>query len=311
MNVDLIISGRWLIPVEPEAQVLENHSIVVNDERILDILPTEDAINKYHPARQHDLNSHVLIPGLINTHTHAAMSLLKGLADDLPLMDWLNNHIWPAESRHVNQQFIADGTRLAVAEMLRGGITCFNDMYFFPDVTAEVAASAGMRVCVGLIVIDFPTAWANDSQEYFNKGQQVHDQFRHHPLINTAFAPHAPYTVSDQPFEKIAVLAEELDIPIHLHVHETEFEIRQSQEDHGMPPLKRLESLGVLSQRLLAVHMTQLDASDIELVQKYNVNVLHCPESNLKLAAGFCPTNTLLKNGINVALIPFFSRVFV
>ncbi len=302
MNVDIIISGRWLIPVEPEDRILEKHAIVINEGRILDILPTVDANNQYHPKKQHDMNSHVLIPGLINTHTHAAMSLFKGLADDMPLMDWLNNHIWPAETKFVNQQFIADGTRLAVAEMIRGGITCFNDMYFFPDVTAEVAASVGMRVCVGLIVIDFPTAWANDSQEYFDKGQQVHDQFRHHPLIETAFAPHAPYSVSDHPLEKIAVLAEELDIPIHMHVHETGFEVQKSQEEYGMSPLKRLEKLGLLSQRLLAVHMTQLQDSDIELLHKYNVNVLHCPESNLKLAAGFCPANTLLKHGINVAL---------
>ncbi len=302
MNVDQIISSRWLIPVEPDNQVLENHSIVIQEDKILDILPTHDALQKYTPAEHHILNSHCLIPGLINTHTHAAMSLFKGLADDLPLMDWLNNHIWPAESKFVNQQFVADGTRLAVAEMIRGGITCFNDMYFFPDVTAEIAASAGMRLCVGLIVIDFPTAWANDIQEYFDKGQEVHDQFRHHPLIDTAFAPHAPYTVSDQPLEKIVVLAEELDIPVHMHVHETAFEVQQSREEHGVSPLQRLEKLGLLSQRLLAVHMTQLDGTDIELIHKYNVNVLHCPESNLKLAAGFCPVNALLKNDINVAL---------
>jgi 5-methylthioadenosine/S-adenosylhomocysteine deaminase len=302
MHVDLIISGRWLVPVVPESMVLENHSIVINEDRILDILPTDKVSKKYSTTNQQDLNTHVLIPGLINTHTHAAMSLFKGLADDLPLMDWLNNHIWPAESKHVNQQFVADGTRLAVAEMIRGGITTFNDMYFFPDITAEVASSVGMRVCIGLIVIDFPTAWANDTQEYFDKGQQVHDSLRHHPLIKTAFAPHAPYTVSDQPLQKVAVLAEELDIPIHMHIHETEFEVNQSIENHGINPLKRLESLGLLSQRLLAVHMTQLDQADIDLIQKYNVNIIHCPESNLKLAAGFCPVKTLADAGINVSL---------
>ena len=302
MHVDLIISGRWLVPVEPENMVLENHSIVISEDKILDILPTDEVSKKYSTTTQHDLHSHVLIPGLINTHTHAAMSLFKGLADDLPLMDWLNNHIWPAESKHVNQQFVADGTRLAVAEMIRGGITCFNDMYFFPDTTAEVASSIGMRICIGLIVIDFPTAWANDIQEYFDKGQQVHDLLRHHPLIKTAFAPHAPYTVSDKPLQKVAVLAEELDIPIHMHIHETEFEVNQSLENDGVSPLKRLEKLGLLSQRLLAVHMTQLDQSDIELITKYNINVAHCPESNLKLAAGFCPVKKLIDSGINVTL---------
>ncbi|MEX2353681.1 MAG: TRZ/ATZ family hydrolase, partial [Gammaproteobacteria bacterium] len=302
MNADSLIFAKWIIPVVPDDKVYENHALVVNDGRILDILPAEQATARYQASEIHQLDSHVLIPGLINTHTHAAMSLFKGLADDLPLMEWLNNHIWPAESRWVDARFVEDGTRLAVAEMIRGGTTCFNDMYFFPDRTAEVAIETGIRASIGLIVIDFPTAWAKDSQEYFDKGEQVHDKFRHNPLIRTTFAPHAPYTVSDQPLKKIAVLAEEMDIPVHMHVHENAHEVSQGIEQHGVTPLQRLADIGLLSQRMLAVHMTQLDEAAIELVARYNVNVIHCPESNMKLASGFSPVHALQQAGVNVAL---------
>ncbi|MDX1519900.1 MAG: TRZ/ATZ family hydrolase, partial [Gammaproteobacteria bacterium] len=234
--------------------------------------------------------------------THAAMSLFRGLADDLPLMEWLNEHIWPAEGRWVNEEFVADGTRLAVAEMIASGTTCFNDMYFFPDQTADVAIEAGIRACVGLILIDFPTAWAKDAQEYINKGEAVHDKYRHAPLIRTAFAPHAPYTVSDEPLQRIRVLAEELDVPIHMHLHETGDEIGQSNEIFRKRPIERLRDLDLLGQRLLAVHMTQLEDSDIELAARFNINVVHCPESNLKLASGFCPVQKLSDAGVNLCI---------
>lgn len=302
MNVDSLIFAKWIIPVEPDDQIYENHALVIHAGKIHDLLPAETARARYSATETHQLSGHALIPGLINAHTHAAMSLFKGLADDLSLMDWLTNHIWPAESKWVNPAFVEDGTRLAIAEMIRGGTTCFNDMYFFPDKTAEVAIEAGIRACIGLIVIDFPTAWAKDTQEYFSKGRWVHDQFRHNPLIRTAYAPHAPYTVSDQPLKKIVVLAEELDIPVHMHVHENAHEVSQALEQAGITPLQRLHELGLLSQRLLAVHMTQLDEKAIELVARYKVNVLHCPESNLKLASGFCPVHALQQAGVNVAL---------
>ena len=302
MNVDSVIAARWIIPVEPDDHVYENHSLVINEGHIHDLLPTAKANEKYQPFNHHQLDDHALIPGLINSHTHAAMSLFRGLADDLPLMDWLNNHIWPAESRWVSPAFVEHGTQLAIAEMIQGGITCFNDMYFFPDRTATIAIEAGIRANIGLIVIDFPTVWANDTQEYFDKGGQVHDHFRHNPLIKTAFAPHAPYTVSDNALTKIAVLAEELDIPIQMHIHETEEEVNTSLEQHGITPLQRLLELGLLSQKLQAIHMTQLDQEAIELIARYHVNIIHCPESNLKLANGFCPAHELLQAGVNVAL---------
>jgi 5-methylthioadenosine/S-adenosylhomocysteine deaminase len=230
------------------------------------------------------------------------MTLFRGLADDLALMDWLNHHIWPAEEKWVNPEFVRDGTRHAIAEMLRSGTTCFNDMYFFPDHTAAVAAELGMRASVGLIVIDFPTAWAKDAQEYFAKAVQVHDEYRNHPLITTAFAPHAPYTVSDDALSRVGALAEEMDLNIHIHVHETAHEVDTALAQTGLRPLQRLQRLGLLSPRLLAVHMTALDASDIELAAAHNIHIAHCPHSNLKLTSGFCQVHRLQQTGLNVAL---------
>ncbi len=302
VKIDTLLHARWIIPVEPENTVLEHHSLAINNGCIEAILPSEKARSKYQATDEVELGEHLLIPGLINAHTHAAMNLFRGLANDLPLMDWLNNHIWPAEQKWVDPEFVKDGTRLAVAEMIRGGTTCFNDMYFFPDHTAEVCAAAGMRTVVGLILIDFPTAWANDADEYILKGEQVHDDYRHTPLVNTAFAPHAPYTVSDEPLQRITMLAEELDIPIHMHVHETESEVAGALEKNGQRPLARLAELGVLSPRLLAVHMTQLQDDEIEQLATQGVSVVHCPESNLKLASGFCPVAKLISAGVNVCI---------
>ncbi|MES9843957.1 MAG: TRZ/ATZ family hydrolase, partial [Candidatus Sedimenticola sp. 6PFRAG5] len=301
-EIESLLHARWVIPVAPDNRVLEGYSIAVEHGRILEILPSEQARVKYRAENEHELGNHALIPGLINAHTHASMSLLRGLADDLPLMTWLNDHIWPAEGRWVNEEFIADGTRLAVAEMLRGGTTCFNDMYFFPDVTGMVSSTAGMRAVVGLILIDFPSAWASGPDEYLHRGIEVHDQFRNNSLITTAFAPHAPYSVSNAPLERVRTLADELDIPIHMHVHETSDEINQGIEKFGNRPLERLHSLGLVSPSLAAVHMTQIEDDEIERFAETGASVVHCPESNLKLASGFCPVSKLIDAGINVAI---------
>jgi 5-methylthioadenosine/S-adenosylhomocysteine deaminase len=307
MNIDTLINARWLIPVDainkhPENNILEHHSLAINDGKIIAMLPTEKAQNKYTATKEHQLENHAVMPGLINCHTHAAMTLFRGLADDLPLMEWLNQHIWPAEQKWISPEFVNDGTRHAIAEMIRGGTTCFNDMYFFPDQAAEVAVETGIRAVIGLILIDFPTAWAKDADEYLLKGEQVHDKYRHNSHIHTAFAPHAPYTVSDEPLQRINILAEELDIPVHMHIHETADEVKQSEEQHGQRSIQRLHELGLLSPRLLAVHMTQLTQDEIALLSAQGVHVVHCPESNLKLASGFCPVSDLLQEGINVAL---------
>lgn len=300
--IDSLINARWIIPVEPHDVVLEDHCLVIHDGRILEILPNSEAKLKYQAHDTHELGESIIIPGLVNAHTHAAMSLFRNLADDLPLMEWLEKHIWPAEARWVNTDFVHDGTQLAVAEMLRSGTTCFNDMYFYPDITAQVADKVGIRAVVGLIVIDFPTVWASDADEYIHKGIEIHDHYRNHQLINTAFAPHAPYTVSDAPLKQIATLADELDISIHMHVHETAFEVQQAEKKDNMRPLQRLLNLGLLSPRLNAVHMTQLNDDEITQLATLGANVVHCPESNLKLASGFCPVQQLLQAGITVGI---------
>jgi len=300
--IDTLLCARWIVPIEPRDTVLENHAVAIADGRIVALLPRAEAETRYQPHTTIDLGQHALLPGLVNAHTHAAMTLLRGLADDLPLMRWLQEHIWPAEQRWVSEEFVRDGTRHAVAEMLRSGTTCFNDMYFFPDITARTASAAGIRSVVGLIAIDFPTVWAADADEYLDKGLAVHDEFRHDTLVRTAFAPHAPYTVSDGPLERIRVLADELDIPIHMHVHETAHEVAEAVEKHGERPLARLARLGLLSPSLLAVHMTQLDDDEIDQVADAGVRVVHCPESNLKLASGFCPVSRLQAAGVTVAL---------
>lgn len=300
--VDLMVLPRYLVPVEPAGQVLSDHALVIDAGRIVDLLPTADALLRYQPRQTRQLAQHVVLPGLVNAHTHAAMSLLRGFGDDMPLMDWLQTRIWPAEAAHVNAAFCADGARLAFAEMIRSGTTCANDMYFFPDATAQVARECGLRLSLGLIVLDFPTAWARDADEYLHKGLELHDSLRGDALIRTIFAPHAPYTVSDAPLLRIREYANELGIGIHMHVHETQAEVMQALAASGERPWARLARLGLLGADFLAVHMTQLEPAEIEQAAELGVHVAHCPESNLKLASGFCPVGQLSRAGVNLAL---------
>jgi 5-methylthioadenosine/S-adenosylhomocysteine deaminase len=295
------IHARWVIPVEPANTVLAHHTVVLEDSLIAAIVPTAQWRSAGPHVEEIPLPEHALIPGLVNAHSHAAMSLFRGMADDRPLMDWLENHIWPAEARSINREFVRDGTRLAAAEMLLGGTTCFNDMYFFGDEAASAAIEAGIRAVIGMIVIGFPSAWAADVDEYFRKGQAVHDTFRDHPLITSAFAPHAPYTVDDHALRRIATLAEELDVPVHMHVQETQDEVERAIAVSGVRPLRRLQGLGLVTPRLVGVHMTCLDDDELDLLAHSGATVVHCPESNLKLASGFCPVDKLLARGVNVA----------
>jgi 5-methylthioadenosine/S-adenosylhomocysteine deaminase len=302
MIVDTLIHARWIIPVEPESVTYEHHTLVIDSGKIIDLLPTELAQQKYQGKTTENLENHALLPGLINCHTHAAMTLMRGIADDLPLMDWLQNHIWPLEHKWMSETFVKDGTDLAIAEMILGGTTCFNDMYFFPDITAQQAIHHGIRATVGMIVIDFPSVWAQDSDEYIEKGLALHEQLRLSDLCSTAFAPHAPYTVSDEPLQKIKTLADELELPIHIHLHETLHEVEQAQTQNGQRPLQRLYDLGLVNPSLIAVHMTQLTDEEISLFAESGAHIVHCPESNLKLASGFCQVVKCLAAGINVAL---------
>jgi len=301
-HVDSIIHAKWIIPVEPDKTVYENYSLTIKNARIHTLLPTEETIKQYKSHETTTLDEHALIPGLVNAHTHAAMSLFRGLADDLPLMTWLNEHIWPAEAAWVNYDFVQDGSQLAIAEMLRSGTTCFNDMYFFPNEVARVASECGIRAAVGIILIDFPTIWAKDADEYFQKGLEVYEYYKSNPLISFTFAPHAPYTVSNEPLKRVKNLSDELGLPIHMHVQETEDEVAQSKVQHSERPLQRLAKLDLLSPRFLAVHTTQLTSTEIEQLATSGSHVIHCPESNLKLASGYCPVVSLMEAGVNVAL---------
>ncbi len=299
---DTIISARWIIPVEPEGQVLSGHSVVIHDGKILALLPTDDATTRYDAAEHVKLPDHALVPGLVNLHTHAAMTLLRGLSDDLPLMRWLQEHVWPAEAKHVSEQFVYDGSVLACAEMLRGGITTFNDMYFFPGAAARAALESGMRAAIGIIAIEFPTAYASDPDDYLRKGLAVRDELRDETRISFCMAPHAPYTVSDKTFERIMVMADELDLPVHVHMHETLEEIETSLSRHKERPLARLNRLGLVGPRLIAVHSVHLDAGEIGLLAASSASIAHCPSSNLKLASGFAPVEQMRIAGINVGL---------
>jgi 5-methylthioadenosine/S-adenosylhomocysteine deaminase len=302
MQEPTLICARWVVPVEPAGAELEDHAVAVRDGRIEAVLPTAEALARWPAAERVDLPRHVLVPGLVNAHTHAAMTLMRGLADDLPLMRWLQEHIWPAEAKHVSPEFVKDGTLLACAEMLRGGVTCFNDMYFFPEASVEAALEAGMRAAIGMIVIEFPSAYAADPDDYLAKGLALRDRHRDHPLLSFCLAPHAPYTVSDATFRKIATMVGEIDCPVHVHLHETGDEIARSLAEHGVRPLERLRRLDLVGPNLIAVHAVHLDADEIVLLGRHNASVAHCPSSNLKLASGFAPAAALLDAGVALAL---------
>jgi 5-methylthioadenosine/S-adenosylhomocysteine deaminase len=302
-SIDLLISARWIVPVEPDRVVLENHAVAIDGGVVVEVLLASEAAAKYAPRERVDLPEHALIPGLVNAHTHNPMTLLRGLADDLPLMTWLREHIWPVEAKVIGPEFVRDGVELAIAEMLRGGTTCCSENYFFPDAQAQVYKAHGFRAMVALPIIEFPSAWAQTRDEYFERALEVHDRYRGDPLIGTTFGPHAPYTVADESFARIRTLSDQLDIPVHLHLMETAQEVEDGKRDHGgLRPMQRLQKLGLVNDRLIAVHMTQVSDPEIALCVEAGVSVVHCPESNLKLASGFCPAEKLRRAGVNLAL---------
>jgi len=302
INVDLIIEARWLCPIVPSNTLLEHHAVVIQSGNIIDICPVAHASTKYQAIETAKLNEHILIPGLINLHTHAAMSLMRGLADDLPLMPWLENHIWPAEAKLVSPSFVYDGTLLACAEMLSGGITTFNDMYFYPESAATATIKLGMRANLGLVVLEFATRYASDAESYIQQGLEARDHLRDESLISFSFAPHAPYTVSDETFTRILTLAEQVNIGLHTHMHETQLEISDSEQKYGLRPLIRLTNLGLLSPALTFAHCVHLDETEIKLLAEHGCSIAHCPSSNLKLASGIAPIAKYAKHGINIGL---------
>lgn len=301
-RVDLLIHARWLVPVVPHGVVLEQHSIAIAKGGIIAVLPTAQARTRYVAGETVELPAHALVPGLVNAHTHNPMTLLRGYADDLPLEAWLQDHIWPAEARILGPEMVRDGVTLAIVEMLRSGTTCCNENYFFPDVQAATYRRHGFRAMVGLPVVEFANAWAQSADVCFDKALTLHDELRDDPLIGAAFAPHAPYTVSDDSFKRIGMWSEQLDIPVHLHLHETAREVADSVRDHGVRPFARLKAMGLVNHRLIAVHMTQLTAQEVADCAQGGVSVVHNAQSNLKLASGLCPVADLLDAGVNVAI---------
>jgi len=299
-----IIQAEWTVTVNPNFEVLRDFAVVIENDRIQTLIANDEIAELpcFPAAEVIRLPGCALLPGLVNSHTHASMSLFRGMADDMPLMQWLTDHIWPAEASWVDAGFTADGFSLAAAEMMRSGTTCLNDMYYFPDEAARCAQQIGMRSVIGLIVLDFPSVWARDADEYLHKALAVHDEIRELPLVTSAFAPHAPYTVSDEPLRQIAMYSNELDLPVHMHVHETANEVAEAQQKTGLRPLQRLDQLNLLNPNLIAVHMTELDEFEIERVAEAGVNIVHCPESNLKLGSGICPVAALLDKGVNLCL---------
>ncbi len=302
MDIDELIESRWIVPVEPSGVILEDHALALAGGKIVAIEPTVEARRHFRPARTTILPHHVLTPGLINLHTHAAMTLLRGIGDDLALMAWLEQRIWPVERALMSRDFVLSGTRLACAEMLRGGITCFNDMYFFPDAAAQAAMETGMRASLGITVIDFPTAWANDADDYLNKGLALRDELAGESRFSFCLAPHASFTVGDATFARIATLSDQLELPIHIHLHETEDEIRADLTRHGCRPLERIARLGLLGPQLIAVHAVHLTTQEIDLFARHGVSIAHCPTSNLKLASGIAPIARCLDAGVAVGI---------
>jgi len=296
---DLILLPQWVVPVDPQG-ALPDHAVAIRGGLILDVLPAEAAQTRYAATQTLALPGQALIPGLVNLHGHAAMSLLRGFADDLPLMAWLGERIWPAEKKHVSEAFVRDGTLLAAAEMLAGGVTCCNDMYFFPRAAGEAFLQAGMRATLGMIVLEFPSAYAVDADDYLAKGLALRDELKEESLLSFAFAPHAPYTISDATFGRINTLAEQLGLPIHTHIHETLDETRDSLKQYGVRPLERLARLGLLGPNFIGVHAVHVNEAEIELLAAHGCHVAHCPSSNLKLASGIAPITRLINAGVNI-----------
>ena len=302
-HCDTLIVPRWCVPVTPSGEVLEDHAVAITDGRIIAVLPDNQALEEYQPSVLVERPDHVLIPGLINAHTHAAMTLFRGLADDMPLEAWLHEGIWPAEKRWVSAEMVRDGTDLAIGEMLRGGITCFSDQYFYPEIVAEAAVDLQMRAVVATPVVDFPTGWASNAEEYLQKAADlVHDPYADHPLITTAFAPHSTSALTDASFAALRVMADQLDVRVQIHLHETAAEVEISLRDTGKRPFERLLDAGLVNRSLLAVHAVHLEAREVERFAEAGVSIAHCPNSNLKLASGIAHIKEYRDAGVNVAI---------
>jgi len=303
-----IIHAPHIVTVNATNDVLNDHAVVVENGKIVDILPSSSCSSDGIVLPK----GTVLMPGLINAHTHSPMVYLRGYADDLPLTTWLETKIWPTEFKCVSREFVREGAELAIAEMLLGGTTCFSDMYFFPEAVCDAIEATGIRGVVGSILIEFPSAYAADAADYLAKGEEMISSNQCDRITFTV-APHSPYTVSEGHLVKAGELARKYGIPMHIHLHESESEIEESLQlntasqfchkcDRKCRPLENLDSIGLINESFIAVHMTQATPEDIATLSSRGAHVVHCPSSNLKLASGFCPVQAMQTAGINIAL---------
>lgn len=293
---------QWLLCMDDSVEALENHAVLIDGPLIAQIGPKEKLISALPQVQATSLPNQILMPGLINCHTHAGMTLLRGAADDMALHDWLQKRIWPLEAELADAEFVYDSTILACSEMLKGGTTTFNDMYFFPESTVRAATQMGARVMAGIITIEFPTRYGSGPDEYIEKSLACRDQYKDHGSVHWTVAPHAPYTVSNETFERMGVLAEELDLPIHCHLHETASEVADAVCQDGKRPFERLNEIGLINERFLAVHGVHLSEKELSIMASKGSSLIHCPASNLKLASGLAPTAKALQIGVNVAI---------
>jgi len=297
-----LIRPRWIAPVTPTSPVLKDHAVAIRGPLIEAVGPAAALAEQYPQAQREELPGHLLVPGLVNVHTHAAMSLLRGAGDDLPLKRWLEERIWPLERELVSDDFVYDGTVLACREMLLGGVTCFSDMYFFPEATARAALAMQMRAVLGIIVFEFPTAYGSGPADYLSKGLALRDEMRDQPSLSFTLSPHAPYTTSDQSLRRVASLAAELQLPIATHLHETAAEIDESLAHYGMRPIERLEKLGLLGPEFIAIHGVHMSDEDIGRLARAGGSLAHCPHSNLKLASGIARIGEMARQGVNITI---------
>ncbi|CAI5721104.1 unnamed protein product [Hyaloperonospora brassicae] len=314
-SVDLIIFAAYVVPVIPRNAILSDHAIVVDKSRIVALLPRVEAITRFVGVDERHLSAHIVTPGLVNLHTHSAMTLLRGLADDKALCDWLVQDIWPTEAAFVCPEFVKAGMTHAVAEMLRCGTTCCNDMYFFPNEVCRVLEETGFRGAVGQIIMEFPGPYGSGPDEYLRKAEPNLEKYAPgcHDLITVTMAPHAPYTVSDTSLQRADALAKKYKARVHMHLHETASECSDSenlnrasmschQSDQNLRPLANLKRMDLLSERLICTHMTQLTETEMDAVAAAGAHVVHCPSSNLKLASGIAPVTEMIKRGVNVGI---------
>ncbi len=299
---DTIIDAAWVLPIGPVNEPRSDYSVCIQHERICAIGPTSEIHASFTAPAHHVFGDGIVVPGLINAHTHAAMTLLRGASEDVPLESWLRNYIWPLEKQLVGPDFVTAGVELAIVEMLGHGITTFTDMYFFPEITARIARLANIRTVTAFPIFDTPTAWSRNVDECFELGFRLHDEYAQDPLVSVAFGPHAPYSVDHRTLERIHMYAQELGLNVHTHLHETAAEVAAARAAHGRSWLAVLADIGLVNPTLQAVHMTQLDDAEIELLAAHGAHVVHCPRSNLKLADGICPVNRLEASGVNIAI---------